>query len=97
MINKLIYIKSMRKSLLIAAALCLSASAMAQTFEKPLSVSEGNNLYNAEKAGDIYWVFKADQDYIATVGNLPRRRASTCSAPQGRNCQANQHQRYIHT
>lgn len=59
----------MRKSLLIAAALCLSASAMAQTFEKPLSVSEGNNLYNAEKAGDIYWVFKADQDYIATVGN----------------------------
>ena len=59
----------MRKSLLIAAALCLSASAMAQTFEKPLSVSQGNNLYNAEKAGDIYWVFKADQDYIATVGN----------------------------
>ena len=30
----------MRKTLLIAAALCLSASAMAQTFEKPLSVSE---------------------------------------------------------
>ena len=59
----------MRKSLLIAAALCLSASAMAQDFEKPLSVSQGNNLYNAEKAGDIYWVFKADQDYIATVGN----------------------------
>ena len=59
----------MRKTLLFAAALCLSASAMAQTFEKPLSVSQGNNLYNAEKAGDIYWVFKADQDYIATVGN----------------------------
>lgn len=30
----------MRKTLLIAAALCLSASAMAQTFERPLSVSE---------------------------------------------------------
>lgn len=30
----------MRKTLLIAAALCLSASAMAQTFENPLSVSE---------------------------------------------------------
>ena len=30
----------MRKTLLIAAALCLSASAMAQTFEKPLSLSE---------------------------------------------------------
>lgn len=30
----------MRKTLLFAAALCLSASAMAQTFEKPLSVSE---------------------------------------------------------
>lgn len=30
----------MRKTLLFAAALCLSASAMAQTFENPLSVSE---------------------------------------------------------
>lgn len=30
----------MRKTLLIAAALCLSVSAMAQTFEKPLSASE---------------------------------------------------------
>lgn len=58
----------MRKTLLIAAALCLSASAMAQTFEKPLSVSPGNNLYNTEKAGDVYWKFTADQDYIATVG-----------------------------
>lgn len=58
----------MRKTLLIAAALCLSASAMAQTFEKPLSVSQGNNLYNTEKAGDVYWKFTADQDYIATVG-----------------------------
>ena len=37
----------MRKTLLIAAALCLSASAMAQTFEKPLSVLQGNNLYSA--------------------------------------------------
>lgn len=59
----------MRKTLLIAAALCLSASAMAQTLEKPLSVSQGNNLYNAAQAGDVYWAFKADQDYIATVGN----------------------------
>lgn len=58
----------MRKTLLIAAALCLSASAMAQTFENPLSVSQGNNLYNAAKAGDVYWAFTADQDYIATVG-----------------------------
>lgn len=59
----------MRKTLLIAAALCLSASAMAQTFEKPLSVSQGNNLYSAPQAGNVYWVFKADQDYIAKVGN----------------------------
>ena len=59
----------MRKTLLIAAALCLSASAMAQTFERPLSVSQGNNLYSAPQAGNVYWVFKADQDYIATVGN----------------------------
>ena len=59
----------MRKTLLIAVALCLSASAMAQTFEKPLAVSQGNNLYNTEKAGDVYWKVTADQDYIATVGN----------------------------
>lgn len=59
----------MRKTLLFAAALCLSASAMAQTFEKPLSVSPGNNIYNAEKAGDVYWKFTADQDYIATIKN----------------------------
>jgi len=59
----------MRKTLLFAAALCLSASAMAQTFEKPLSVLQGNNLYSAPQAGDVYWKFTADQDYIATVGN----------------------------
>lgn len=59
----------MRKTLLIAAALCLSASAMAQTFEKPLSVSPGDNHYNTAQAGDVYWVFKADQDYIATIKN----------------------------
>lgn len=59
----------MRKTLLFAAALCLSASAMAQTFEKPLSVSQGNNIYNAAKAGDVYWKFTADQDYIATIKN----------------------------
>lgn len=58
----------MRKTLLFAAALCLSASAMAQTFEKPLSVSEGNNIYSAPQAGDVYWKFTANQDYIATVG-----------------------------
>lgn len=59
----------MRKTLLIAAALCLSASTMAQTFEQPLSVSPGDNHYSAPQAGNVYWVFKADQDYIATVGN----------------------------
>lgn len=48
----------MRKTLLIAAALCLSASAMAQTFEKPLSVSQGNNLYSAPQAGNVYWDLK---------------------------------------
>lgn len=59
----------MKKTLLLATALCLSASAMAQTFENPLSVSQGNNLYNTAQAGDVYWVFKADQDYIATIKN----------------------------
>lgn len=59
----------MRKTLLIAAALCLSASTMAQTFEQPLTVSQGDNHYNTAQAGDVYWVFKADQDYIATIKN----------------------------
>ena len=59
----------MRKTLLIAAALCLSASTMAQTFEQPLSVSPGDNHYNTAQAGDVYWVFKAGQDYIATINN----------------------------
>lgn len=59
----------MRKTLLIAAALCLSASTMAQTFEQPLSVSPGDNHYNTAQAGDVYWVFKAGQDYIATIKN----------------------------
>ena len=59
----------MRKTLLFAAALCLSASAMAQTFENPLSVSPGNNIYSAPQAGDVYWKFTADQDYIATIKN----------------------------
>lgn len=67
----------MRKTLLIAAALCLSASAMAQTFEKPLTVSQGDNHYNTAQAGDVYWKFTADQDYIATIksyngGELPQ-------------------------
>lgn len=59
----------MRKTLLIAAALCLSASTMAQTFEKPLTVSQGDNHYNTAQAGDVYWKFTADQDYIATIKN----------------------------
>lgn len=59
----------MRKTLLIAAALCLSASTMAQTFEQPLSVSPGDNHYNTAQAGDVYWVFRAGQDYIATIKN----------------------------
>lgn len=67
----------MRKTLLIAAALCLSASTMAQTFEQPLSVSPGDNHYNTAKAGDVYWKFTADKDYIATItsyndGDLPQ-------------------------
>lgn len=67
----------MRKTLLIAAALCLSASTMAQTFEQPLTVSPGDNHYNTAQAGDVYWKFTADQDYIATItsyndGDLPQ-------------------------
>lgn len=58
----------MRKTLLFAAALCLSASAMAQTFENPLNVSQGNNSYQVESPDTIYWKFVADADYIATIG-----------------------------
>lgn len=33
------------------------------------SVSPGDNHYNTAQAGDVYWVFKAEQDYIATIKN----------------------------
>ena len=59
----------MRKTLLIAAALCLAATtATAQTFANPLTPTEGNNSYQAESPGTIYWKFVADADYIATFG-----------------------------
>ena len=59
----------MRKTLLIAAALCLAATtATAQTFADPLAAKSGNNSYQAENPGTIYWKFVADADYIATFG-----------------------------
>ena len=59
----------MRKTLLIAAALCLSATtATAQDFYNPLTPTEGNNSYQATSPGTIYWKFTADADYIATFG-----------------------------
>jgi hypothetical protein len=59
----------MRKTLLIAAALCLSATtATAQTFADPLTPTAGNNSYQVESKGTIYWKFVADADYIATFG-----------------------------
>lgn len=59
----------MRKTLLIAAALCLAATtATAQEFANPLTPTEGNNSYQVESPGTIYWKFVADADYIATFG-----------------------------
>ena len=59
----------MRKTLLIAAALCLAATtATAQTFADPLTPTAGNNSYQVESKGTIYWKFVADADYIATFG-----------------------------
>ena len=59
----------MRKTLLFAAALCLSATtATAQEFANPLPPTEGNNSYQVESPGTIYWKFVADADYIATFG-----------------------------
>lgn len=59
----------MRKTLLIAAALCLAATtATAQEFANPLTPTEGNNSYQVESPGTIYWKFAADADYIATIG-----------------------------
>ena len=59
----------MRKTLLFAAALCLAATtATAQTFADPLAAKSGNNSYQAENPGTIYWKFVADADYIATFG-----------------------------
>ena len=59
----------MRKTLLFAAALCLAATtATAQEFANPLPPTEGNNSYQVESPGTIYWKFVADADYIATFG-----------------------------
>lgn len=59
----------MRKTLLIAAALCLAATtATAQEFANPLTPTEGNNSHQVESPGTIYWKFVADADYIATIG-----------------------------
>lgn len=59
----------MRKTLLFAAALCLAATtATAQEFTNPLTPTEGNNSYQVESPGTIYWKFVADADYIATFG-----------------------------
>ena len=59
----------MRKTLLIAAALCLAATtATAQEFANPLTPTEGKNSYQVESPGTIYWKFVADADYIATIG-----------------------------
>lgn len=59
----------MRKTLLIAAALCLAATtATAQEFANPLTPTEGNNSYQVESPSTIYWKFVADADYIATIG-----------------------------
>lgn len=59
----------MRKTLLIAAALCLAATtATAQEFANPLTPTEGNNSYQVESPGTIYWKFVANADYIATFG-----------------------------
>lgn len=45
----------MRKTLLIAAALCLAATtATAQEFANPLTPTEGNNSYQVESPGTIY-------------------------------------------
>lgn len=59
----------MRKTLLFAAALCLAATtATAQEFANPLTPTKGNNSYQVESPGTIYWKFVADADYIATIG-----------------------------
>ncbi len=59
----------MRKTLLFAAALCLAATtATAQEFANPLTPTEGNNSYQVESPGTIYWKFVADADYIVTFG-----------------------------
>lgn len=62
----------MRKNLLIAAALCLATSAMAQTsFGTALQAQQGQNIFkDATTASAIYWQFTADKDYIATIGRL---------------------------
>lgn len=57
----------MKKNYLLAAALCLASTAMAQSIDNPLSATIGVNTHNATQKGCVYWQFTADKDYIATV------------------------------
>lgn len=82
--------KHMRKTLLLASALCLASNAMAQTFANPLSAVQGDNHYNTTQAGDVYWKFTADKDYIATItsyndGDLPQVAVLKAGATQPTN------------
>ena len=75
----------MRKTLLFAAALCLAATtATAQDFANPLTPTAGNNSYQVESKGTIYWKFVADADYIATFGQYGESETMVAIESNGR-------------
>lgn len=72
----------MRKTILLATALCLASNAMAQSYGNPLSATIGNNTYQAPSESSIYWQFTADQDYIATISQLGDCEVPTISVKE---------------
>ena len=77
----------MRKTLLIATALCLATSAMAQTNPaNALTATQGNNSYSvgSEKT-TVYWKYQAKNDYIATFSVLGSSDIPTVSIQKGVN------------
>lgn len=75
----------MRKTLLLATALCLATTAMAQTSPATaLTAQIGNNSYTigSEKT-TVYWKFTADKDYVATIGVLGNSDIPTVSIQDG--------------
>lgn len=84
----------MRKTLLLATALCLASAAMAQTntsqsnAKEITSSGDFTTTVEGSTAKTLYWKFKADKDYVATINpyggaSLPEVIAGIANQIQG--------------